>query len=382
MNQERPPIVRLSPRQQAAVAAALTLLAVAVIAAAVLGSAWLVTLFLRRFSGVFLPLALGAVAALVFHPYYRWLRGRLGLPAGAAVAGVSLSIVLPVAALAYLFGALLVEQAAQMISRLPEWWRGALEAFERRWPAAQEFLRTSPWGQRLRELLAGREAALLRGLQAVGGHAVEAGAGLFRAVAALAGWVLLPVYFAFFLRMEPKPGANLDAVLPFLKPETRRDVSFLVREFTSIIVSFFRGQLIIAVAQGLLYALGFSLIGLRYGFAFGLALGLLNLIPYLGSVIGLGLGLPLAWLQPEGSIGLCGLVLAVFAAVQMIEAYVLTPRIMGQRTGLHPLAIIVAVLFWGSALQGVMGLILAIPLTAFLVVVWRLLREKYIVELV
>ena len=72
--------------------------------------------------------------------------------------------------------------------------------------------------------------------------------------------------------------------------------------------------------------------------------------------------------------------IVVFTLVQLIEGYVLTPRIMGDRTGLHPLAIIVAVFFWGSALEGILGMILAIPLTAFLVVFWRLAREKYIGE--
>ncbi len=71
----------------------------------------------------------------------------------------------------------------------------------------------------------------------------------------------------------------------------------------------------------------------------------------------------------------------VFSIVQMIEGYILTPRIMGDRTGLHPLTIIIAIFFWGSALGGILGMILAIPLTAFLVVLWRLAREKYIGQL-
>ena len=65
---------------------------------------------------------------------------------------------------------------------------------------------------------------------------------------------------------------------------------------------------------------------------------------------------------------------------QLIESYLLTPRIMGDRTGLHPVAIIVAIFFWGSALGGILGMILAIPLTAFLVVFWRMVKEKYIQE--
>ena len=159
-------------------------------------------------------------------------------------------------------------------------------------------------------------------------------------------------------------------------------MTYLAGQFVDIVVTFFRGQLIIASLQGLLFAVGFSLVGLRFGFVLGLVLGFLNIIPYLGSMIGLGIGLPLAYFQQGGGWPLVGAVLIVFAVVQLIEGYLLTPRIMGDRTGLHPMAIIFAVFFWGSALQGILGMILAIPLTAFLVVLWRLAREKYIGELV
>ena len=74
-------------------------------------------------------------------------------------------------------------------------------------------------------------------------------------------------------------------------------------------------------------------------------------------------------------------VVVVFSTVQLIESYLLTPKIMGDRTGLHPLAIIIAIFFWGSALNGILGMILAIPLTAFLVVFWRLAKDRYIGEL-
>lgn len=74
--------------------------------------------------------------------------------------------------------------------------------------------------------------------------------------------------------------------------------------------------------------------------------------------------------------------IAVFVVVQIIEGYVLTPTIMGNRTGLHFMAIIVAIFFWGVALGGILGMIMAIPLTAFLVSFWHLAREKYIRELI
>ena len=130
--------------------------------------------------------------------------------------------------------------------------------------------------------------------------------------------------------------------------------------------------------MGILLATGFSIGGLKFGLALGLLTGLLNVVPYLGSILGLSIALPLAYLQPDGGgLTLVVICVAVFGSVQAIEGWFLTPRIMGRQTGLHPVAIIVAVFFWGQALGGVLGMMLAVPLTAFFVTAWRFVRRKY-----
>ena len=157
--------------------------------------------------------------------------------------------------------------------------------------------------------------------------------------------------------------------LSFLKDDWRDDAVFLINEFVGSIVLFFRGQVVIALIMGVLLATGFTLIGLNFGIILGLGIGFLNIIPYLGSIIGIGTVLPLAYFQSDGgSLQLVLFALAVFTAVQMIEGYLLTPRIMGRSTGLHPMVIIIAIFFWGAALDGILGMILAIPLTAFFIV--------------
>ena len=137
------------------------------------------------------------------------------------------------------------------------------------------------------------------------------------------------------------------------------------------------------MALGVLFALSFCPVSaaLFFGSVLPLAVKFESSI-WLPFCYGLGTALPLAFFQPDGGLVRVLLVLVVFAAVQMIEGYLLTPKIMGDRTGLHPVVIIIAIFFWGSALNGIMGMILAIPLTAFLVVFWRLAREKYVKELV
>ena len=91
----------------------------------------------------------------------------------------------------------------------------------------------------------------------------------------------------------------------------------------------------------------------------------------------MSVALPLALLQPGGGMSLVGLVLLVFGCVQATEGWYLTPKIMGHRTGLHPIAIMVSIFFWGTALNGILGMVLAIPLTAFIVTAWRLVKRKY-----
>jgi predicted PurR-regulated permease PerM len=380
--QQRKGLLMLSERQQVTVAAAVTILAVVVIVGAVGMLVWLISVFFGKFSSVFMPLAVGAVAALVTKPWYDWLRERLRLPKPLALLAVVLSLVLPMVAFVWFFGDLIVQQVAGLISKVPEWWGNLLNLAQEKWPQVVDFFEEDPWGQRLKDAVEGQQETLLEGLQILGGKALSAGMGLFGALGSLLSWAVLPIYFAFFLMAEPSRMGDLGKQLPFLKQETRNDVVYLATEFVTIIVAFFRGQLVIAFLQGILYAVGFSVVGLKYGFVIGLTLGFLNIIPYLGSIVGLGVSIPLAFFQEGGGLALAFWVVVVFTVVQLIESYLLTPKIMGDQTGLHPLAIIVAIFFWGTALQGIMGMILAIPLTAFLVVFWRLAREKYIQELV
>ncbi len=374
--------IEFSDRQRATIAAAVTILSAVVIVVAIGALFWIVGAFFVKFSAVFLPLAVAAVAALVVKPYYKAIATRLKLGRVPALIVVFLSFIIPVAGLGWFFGDLLVEQAKGLIEAFPHWWAAAVTWVQQRSPRLVQLYQETAIGQAVGDAVGGQSGAVVDVAQYLGRRMVSAGAGVLYGVAALLGWVVAPIYFAFFLMADTPQVGTLERFIPFLKSETRKDLLYLFQEFVTIIVAFFRGQLIIAFLQGLLFAIGFTLAGLKYGFIIGLTLGFLNIVPYLGNIIGLGTALPLAFFQPDGGLTRVLLVLVVFAAVQMIEGYFLTPKIMGDRTGLHPVVIIIAIFFWGTALNGIMGMILAIPLTAFLVVFWRLAREKYLPELV
>ena len=167
--------------------------------------------------------------------------------------------------------------------------------------------------------------------------------GIFAKITYLA---IIPIYLFYFLGSNRNLIDDLERELTFLSESVREDVVFLLREFVGILVAFFRGQLLIGLMMGIGYAIGFSLSGLKFGIALGLLFGLLNIVPYLGSIVGIVTTLLVAYLQPDGiaQSGEWGILIGCgisFAVVQLIESYYLTPKIMGQQTGLHPVVVIV-----------------------------------------
>ena len=368
----------LSPAQRRLVGAALGFAAAGAIVALVVAGFRVLALVVSTFSGVIWPLATAGILALILRPVVAGLERALGGRRLAAVILLYGLVVLASAGLLLALAPAVVSQVIDFFAYLPVLWQKLLAWAEGHFPewltVARKYL-ANPHVQSVADSLA-------RQLQDVLGSLAPslkgAGSGLLGFFAFVASVAIVPVYLFFFLLAgDTDPGRRLEENLPFLRPQVRADVVFLVREFLGILVAFFRGQLLIGFIMGVLLAIGFTLGGLRFGLALGLLIGLLNVVPYLGSILGLAVALPLALLQQDGGVALVAVVLGVFAAVQAVEGWFLTPRIMGSQTGLHPAVIIFAVFFWGQALGGVLGMLLAVPLTAFVVTAWRLARRKY-----
>lgn len=373
--------IRFSDLQARTITAALTVLATSVVIAFTGGFLWLGARFFTEFSGVLLPLLVAAVLTLLLKPFYNWLHQRWKLRPALAVAVIMISVFLPLLLFIGVSGFIIFKQGAALIENIPGWYEKILALGGEYFPVAQDLWLEYEIGTRLTEFMETNTSEIAVRVQNIIGSTIQAGLDASSWLGNLLGWLMVPVYLAFFLSLPPFKPADLEEGLPFLKAETRKNLIYLLTEFFSILVTFFRGQLIVALAQGLLYAIGFWAVGLEFGFAIGFALGLLNIVPYLGNIVGLAVALPTAYFQSDGGWMLLGLTLVVFVVVQLIEGMILTPKIMGEKTGLHPVVIIIAILFWGTALNGIAGMILAIPLTAFLVVFWRVLRDKYIFEI-
>lgn len=189
----------------------------------------------------------------------------------------------------------------------------------------------------------------------------------------LVGLSLIPIY-AFYLLLE-KQGiqSKWTSYLPLKDSTFKNELIFILQSINDYLIAFFRGQVLVAICDGILYGIGFLIIGLPYALLLGAAAVVVTIIPFIGAIIIFITAMIIAFVQ-FGDWKHPLLVVAVFAVVQTLEGVVISPRIMKGRVGLHPLTIIIAVMVGTTLLGGLLGGILAIPLTA----VMRVLLARYV----
>lgn len=185
--------------------------------------------------------------------------------------------------------------------------------------------------------------------------------------------VIMPVVAFYLLRDWDRIVAHIDSLLPRDAADSIREQ---VREIDDRLSGFVRGQASVCLALGTWYAIGLTLVGLDFGLLVGIAAGLISFVPYLGTGLGLIVGLGLAVAQFDTWLPI-GLVAAVFASGQILEGYVLTPRMVGERVGLHPVWVLFA-LMAGGALLGFTGVLLAVPAAAVIGVLVRFAISRYL----
>ncbi len=191
-------------------------------------------------------------------------------------------------------------------------------------------------------------------------------------VSILVNLAMIPVVMFYLLRDWTRIVARIDDLLP-RRWETK--VRQIAREIDDVLAEFLRGQLLVMVVLAVYYALALWAVGLDHAFAIGVLTGLLVFIPYVGFGLGLVLGMVAALLQWSG-LPFFLTVLAVYGAGQLLENYVLIPYLVGDRIGLHPVAVIFALLAFGQVF-GFAGVLLALPVSAALLVALRHLRVAY-----
>jgi len=185
--------------------------------------------------------------------------------------------------------------------------------------------------------------------------------------------VLLPVVLFYLLRDWPTLLGRIEELFP---RGSYRMVQQIVGEADTVLSEFLRGQIVVMLVMSAFYSVGLWFAGLQFAVSIGLVAGMLVFIPYVGMVTGLVLA-TLASAAQFTSFGSVLLVWAIFAAGQLLEGMVITPRLIGERIGLHPLAVIFGLLAFGQ-LFGFFGVLLALPMSAVLLVALRHAKARYL----
>ena len=361
-------MIDFSPLQKKTVAAGLTILSLAVVFAFVAFLSWCLLKVLSFASAALVPVMFGFFLALFFRPYYRWWRKVLRNPLLALLVMLC-TVFIPLGFLLWHAGSILVDQAANLIAQGPSLVKSVLAWFRETFPRLDALI--VQMGGQYTEDVTGMFAKY-------GSTALKAGTGALKLALGTFSVLVSLVFFVFFLMTKDRRSSDIVALMPFFKDDTRQFLAAQVDAFTDILVSFYQRQTVICLMEGLMYGAGFWAVGLPYGFLIGFMLGVLNLIPFLGSVVCLPVALPLAYFAAGGSCGRLVAVLLVWVAGQILDGYLITPKIQGGKTGLGYAGAIFSFIFWGTVLGPLMGMLLAIPLSAFCVVLWQAVRARYI----
>ena len=201
-------------------------------------------------------------------------------------------------------------------------------------------------------------------------YATQSSMGLISTLGSVA---MVPVVAFYMLRDFDLVTERIKMLLPLsIQPQ----VNAWAIESNDVLAAFMRGQLLVMLSLGAIYALGLHLVGLNYALLIGVLAGLASVVPYLGFVVGIAAALIISVFQFDNYLPLV-MVLVVFSVGQIVESFVLTPLLVGDRIGLHPVAVIFAILA-GGQLFGFMGVLLALPIAAVIMVLLRHLHKGYI----
>lgn len=316
---------------------------------------------------VLTPFVAAALLAYIGDPLADRLQ-KLRMPRTLAVVAVFVLTFLMLALLVLLVGPLIRGQVAALLNALPD----IVRQFEQVWlPNIAETL----------DMEAGEDVGIGAFVARYGDMAgtwgtrvlvglTQSGSVVFAAILSL---FLVPILTFYLLRDWDSILAHLEALLPSGQRDT---IVSLARDVDDMLGAFLRGQLLVMLGLSIIYSIGLGLIGLEFAVAIGVVSGLVSFVPYLGLIFGIALASLTVALEPEPLLKLVGIV-ATFSIAQVIEGSLLTPKLVGDRIGLHPVLVIFAVAA-GGQLFGFFGILLALPVAAVLSVLVRFAYTRFL----
>jgi len=192
------------------------------------------------------------------------------------------------------------------------------------------------------------------------------------------GMLMVPVYLFFFLKESAAIRTHWHDYVPLKASRFKTELVDTLQEINGYLVSFFRGQMLVSMIDGILVGIALTIFELPYGFIIGIFMAILGVIPYVGNILCLIPACIIGYLHAQDSSPLgmspwayVGCVVVIFITVQQINSLITAPKIVGDSVGLHPLTVIFSMLFWSLVLGGFIGALLAVPLTAAVKVLFR-----------
>lgn len=316
---------------------------------------------------VLMPFIAGLILAYLADPLTNYFQ-RLGLKRVWAVSSVFLILLLVLAISLLILIPLVIQQIKQLGEMVPgvfDWVENYLA------PQVQEWT-----GYDLRSELDNVQETLAENWRDAGSYLAQALGQIGRSGMAFATWVtyvaLIPVV-TFYLLLDWN--RLLNNLIDLIPRHWVDDATRLAKRCDEVLAAFLRGQLLVMLCLGVIYAVGLTLMGLNFGLLIGVISGLVSIVPFLGFIVGLSSALVVALFQFDSWWALVG-VLGVFSLGQVIESVVLQPKLLGDKIGLHPVAVIFAVLAGGN-LFGLTGVLLALPAASVIMVLLKEVKERY-----
>jgi len=310
-----------------------------------------------------LPFALGAAIAYFLDPVADWLEAR-GCSRGLATGIITVSAIIVFILLFLLVIPTLVQQSVQLFNAAPQLARDLGAFLTERFPS-----------------LLDEESTVRQSLNSVGQTISERGGQLLETALNSAAsliniivlFVIVPVVAVYLLLDWDRMIARVDELLPRDHAPTIRK---LAADIDATLAGFIRGMGTVCLILGTYYAIALMLIGLQFGLVVGFIAGLLTFIPYVGAIVGGLLAIGLALFQFWGEWWWIVAVAVVFQIGQIVEGNILTPKLVGDSVGLHPVWLILALSVFG-ALFGFVGMLVAVPVAAALGVIVRFVIDQY-----
>ncbi len=320
---------------------------------------------------VFLPLFLAFVIAFLLDPLVATLERR-GVKRPLAVAVVFLFLVVIAGTMGTLFVSSIADEFSNVRINLPAYAGRLYEIIPRQ---AKQYLDIETPDKVYRHIdqgLAEMRGASLDIIRETFTVVKKAFASTLSFILALLGYFIIPVYLYYFLKDLPRIREGALALVPV---RFRNHITDFADEIRDVLAAFVRGQLAVCAILAVLYSVGLYVIGIDLAVVIGTTAGIAFIIPYFGTILGIVLSMSMAALKFQDLLHplLC---LGWFVIVQSLEGAVITPRVVGEKVGLHPVVVILALLV-GGELAGILGMLLAVPVTAVLNVFFRALIHAY-----